>query len=114
MKPNVANKKGKKMLKDDELIEALAKSPAPRITREYMEGRIAEKTFTRFSPTVTICQLTLDNGYSIRGESACVNPENYNQEIGERISFDNAFAKLWPLFGFFLAESQHQLRKSTN
>lgn len=102
------------MLKDNELIEALAKSPAPRITKDFMEGRIKETSFTRFSETVTICQITLDNGYSVRGESACVNPENYNQEIGERIAFDNAFNKLWPLFGFFLAESQYQLRMSTN
>ena len=102
------------MLKDNELIEALAKSPAPRITEDFMEARIKETSFTRFSETVTICQITLDNGYSVRGESACVNPENYNQEIGERVAFDNAFNTLWPLFGFFLAESQYQLRMSTN
>lgn len=102
------------MLNDNELIEALAKSPMPRITKEFMESRIKEGgvEFRRYSETVTICQITLDNGYSVRGESACVNPENYNQEIGERIAYDNAFNKLWPLFGFFLAESQYQVRKS--
>lgn len=56
------------------------------------------------SGTVTLCQITLDNGFSVRGESACVNPANYNREIGEKISFDNAFRQLWPLFGFLLAE----------
>jgi Phage protein (N4 Gp49/phage Sf6 gene 66) family len=53
---------------------------------------------------VTIGSITLDNGYSVRGESACVNPENYNQQIGEKIAYDNAFRQLWPLFGFLLAE----------
>lgn len=97
------------MLDDNQLDTALNASPAPRVTKEYMESLITEKTFTRFSDTVTICQITLDNGYSVRGESACVNAANYNQEIGERISFDNAFNKLWPLFGFLLAESNKKV-----
>jgi hypothetical protein len=42
--------------------------------------------------TVTVCSIKLDNGYSVRGESACVNPENYNREIGEKIAYDNAFS----------------------
>lgn len=93
------------MLDNAQLDTALNASPAPRVTKDYMESRITDKSFTRFSDTVTVCQITLDNGYSVRGESACVNPANYNQEIGERISYDNAFNKLWPLFGFLLAET---------
>ena len=92
------------MLDNAQLDTALNGSPAPRVTKEYMESRITDKTFTRFSGTVTICEIMLDNGYSVRGESACVNPDNYNQEIGERIAYDKAFNKLWPLFGFLLAE----------
>lgn len=96
------------MLTDSEKDEKLAASPAPRVTKEYMESRIAETTFTRFTGTVTICNVTLDNGYSVRGESACVSPANYNQEVGEKIAYDMAFNKLWPLFGFLLAEKLHQ------
>lgn len=92
------------MLNDQQLDAAIKACPAERVTKEYIESRVKETTFTRFSETVTICQITLDNGYSVRGESACVNPENYNQEIGERIAHDNAFNKLWPMFGFLLAE----------
>jgi len=94
------------MLNNQQLEQSLEASPAERVTKEYMESRIVDKTFLRFFDTVTLCQLTLDNGYSVRGESACVKPENYNQEIGERIAFDNAFNKLWPLFGFLLAENK--------
>lgn len=96
------------LLNDNELNAALEASPAERVTKEYIERRIAETTFTRFSDTVTIANIKLDNGYSVRGESACVNPENYNQGIGERIAADNAFDKLWPLFGFLLAEKNFQ------
>lgn len=93
-------------INDEELDAKLSASPAPRVTKEAMEDRIESVTYNRFSETVTICQINLDNGYSVRGESACVNPENYNSDIGNRIAYDNAFQKLWPLFGFLLAEDQ--------
>lgn len=94
------------MMNDIELNTALESSPAPRVTKEYITSRIHDVKYTKFSDTVTICNIVLDNGYSVRGESACVNAANYNQEIGERISYDNAFSKLWPVFGFWLAETQ--------
>lgn len=96
------------MLNNEQLDNALNASPAPRVTKEYIESRIQSNKFVRFSETVTLCEILLDNGYSVRGESACVNPANYNKEIGERIAFDNAFDKLWPLFGFLLAEKNKE------
>lgn len=94
------------LISENRLDELLAASPAERVTAEYMQSRISKTSFNRLSdaPTLTICNITIDNGYSVRGESACVNPENYNREIGEKIAFDNAFRQLWPLFGFLLAE----------
>jgi hypothetical protein len=92
------------MLNDEELNVALKNCPAERVTKDYIESRIKQVGYFKIGETVTICNIFLDNGYSVRGESACVNPENYNQKIGERIAYDNAFSELWPLFGFMLAE----------
>jgi hypothetical protein len=97
------------VLSNDQLDLALSKSPGERITKEYMASRITETKFISIpDTTVIICNITLDNGYSVRGESACVDPANYNVEIGQRISYDQAFSKLWPLFGFMLAENIHR------
>lgn len=96
------------LINDNQLNQKLSASPAPRVTKEAIESRIANTTFHRIGETVTLAHIELDNGYSVRGESACVNPENYNQQIGERIAYDNAFDKLWPLFGFLLAEVQYR------
>ena len=100
------------MIDDKKMDELLAASPAARVTQEYMESRIASKEFIRVGKKGTVCSITMDNGYEVYGESACVNPENYNQEIGERIAYDNAFRQLWPLFGFLLAEKQHLAAQS--
>jgi Phage protein (N4 Gp49/phage Sf6 gene 66) family len=93
----------------DSLISGLT---GDRVTEAYIESRIAASTFHRLDRTVTVCSIRLDNGYSVRGESACVDPANYNRDIGERLSYDDAFKKLWPLFGFMLSEALHMKRRS--
>jgi hypothetical protein len=89
----------------------LEASPGERVTPEYIKSRIAAVKY--FSPegTVTMCSLTLDNGYSVRGESACVDPANYDGAIGRKLAYDKAFDALWPLFGFLLAEKRHLARQ---
>lgn len=103
------------LITNEKLDELLEGSPAERITKEYMESRIAiSPKFTRIGETVTHCRIVLDNGFSVSGESACVNAENYNQSIGEKIAYDNAFRQLWPLFGFLLAEKNKLTRPGKN
>jgi hypothetical protein len=101
------------VITDKRLDELLLQSPAERITKEYMDSRIRATSFLRMpmTPTVTVATIELDNGYSVRGESACVNIENYNQEIGEKVAYDNAYSKLWSVFGFLLAEKNFIQKK---
>jgi hypothetical protein len=40
----------------------------------------------------------------VTGESACASPENYNQEIGNRVARENAESKVWMLEGYLLKE----------
>lgn len=92
------------MLSDKELEEKLSDRPAPRVTKEYIQSRITGTMFTKMPPVLTHCMITLNNGFCVTGESACASPENYDQQIGEKLAFDAAFNKLWPLFGFLLTE----------
>lgn len=88
--------------------DQLSASPGERVTLEYIQSRIVSKDFTVLpDSTVTICNIVLDNGYSVRGESACVDPANFNREIGQHYAEKQAIDKLWPLFGFLLAEDRH-------
>lgn len=78
---------------------------APRLTPELIDSIIVDKDFYIFPKTqLTICCLTLKNGFTVTGESACVSPENFNQEIGERIAFTNAREKIWALEGYLLKQ----------
>jgi hypothetical protein len=53
---------------------------------------------------LTFCVLTLRNGFTVTGESACASPENFDAEIGRKIARQNAVAKIWPLLGFRLRD----------
>lgn len=78
---------------------------APRLTPALIDAAIKEKTFHVFGDTcLTVCCLTLVNGFTVTGESACASPENFNAEIGEKIAFENARDKIWMLEGYLLKE----------
>lgn len=50
--------------------------------------------------TVTICAITLKNGFTVVGDSACIDPENFDHNIGEQVAYNNAFEKIWQLEGY--------------
>ena len=76
---------------------------APRITPERIDATIAGEAYYVFPGTMlTVCCLTLRNGFTVIGESACASPENFNVEIGRKIARDNARQKIWALEGYLL------------
>ena len=78
---------------------------APRLNPTDIDKAITGKTFTVLpSGKCMICELTLHNGFTVRGESSCVSKENFNQEIGEKISFEDARNKVWQLEAYVLQD----------
>jgi len=78
---------------------------APRLTPGHIEEQIVSADF--FVPPgtcLTLCVLTLRNGFTVTGEAACASPENFNAEIGARIARENARDKIWILEGYLLKE----------
>ena len=49
---------------------------------------------------LTFCVLVLKNGFTVTGESACVDIRTFNEEIGRAIARKAAISKVWPLLGF--------------
>ena len=81
---------------------------APRVTLQDVDAAAVLKQFHRFeSTTVTVCCLTLANGFCVVGESAAASPENFDEELGRKIAEDCAKDKLWMLLGFRLRDELH-------
>ena len=78
---------------------------APRLTPADIDAAIVSETFTVLpSGKAMVCELTLRNGFTVRGESACVSKENFDEGIGQKISRENARNKVWELEGYLLQE----------
>jgi len=77
---------------------------APRVTPEHVTSVIADEIFLNPTATLTICVLTLTNGFTVTGESACASPENFNEALGKKIARRNAADKIWALEGYLLKE----------
>lgn len=76
---------------------------APRLDPAHIDAQIkAEAYFVFPGTTMTVCALTLQNGFVVIGESAAASPENFNQEIGRTIARKNARERIWALEGYLL------------
>jgi hypothetical protein len=77
----------------------------PRVTEEDLDNAIKKVEYTLLPDgRTTICTLTLDNNFTVRGESSCVSAENFNEEIGQTLALKKARENLWPFLGFRLAD----------
>jgi hypothetical protein len=94
------------MSRDEQAIEKEIQSKglnAPRLTPDKIDGQIAKEAYYVFpGSTMTVCMLTLRNGFSVIGESAAASPENFDEAIGKKISRDNARNKIWAFEGYAL------------
>jgi hypothetical protein len=76
---------------------------APRLTPNHIDDQIVAEAYYVFpGTTLTVCALTLRNGYHVVGESASASPENFDGHIGRKIARDNARNKIWALEGYVL------------
>ena len=82
---------------------------APRVTPEKIDAVIINETYTVLpSGKVMVCELTLLNGFTVRGEASVVSKENFNKEIGMNISKTNARNKIWELEGYLLQNKLYE------
>ena len=94
------------MAKDEAAIEAEIQAKgltAPRLTPAHIDSVITSEEYFVFpGTTLTVCALTLKNGFHVTGESAAASPANFDAELGRKIARDNARNKIWALEGYLL------------
>lgn len=82
---------------------------APRLTPDLIDSKIKCVEFHVFQSTcLTVCCMTLENGFTVTGESACASPENFDEQIGQKIARENARNKIWQLEGYLLKQRLHE------
>lgn len=86
---------------------------APRLTPAHIDSVIKEIVYNRIeNTTTTLCSLVLENGFVVNGESACASLENFDEDLGKRIAFDNARDKIWLVEGYILKQKLYERSKN--
>ena len=85
------------------------------VTKTSLDNLVAESEVTYTNPvgTLTHCVITLPCGYTVTGESACVDPANYNKELGEKYALENAVENLWALEGYLLSNDIYRAKQKS-
>lgn len=81
--------------------EVVASKTAPKVTKELIEGKIKNVSYIP-SEQLTICIITMNNGFHFTGTAAPASPENYDPEVGKRYAYEDAFKKIWSHEGYLL------------
>lgn len=82
---------------------------SPRVTPQRIDSIVTDEQYHVFpESTVTVCLLTLENGFTVVGESACASPENFDAELGRKIARDHARNKIWQLEGYLVRQRLHE------
>lgn len=94
------------MTRDETAIEAEIQTKglnAPRLNPAMIDAAIVGEAYHVFpGTTLTVCALTLRNGFHVIGESAAASPANFDADLGRKIARDNARNKIWALEGYLL------------
>lgn len=75
-----------------------------RVTKEEVENAIDKVTYTKLGEKITVCHMTLVDGFEIIGKSGVVDPALYDAEIGNRVARDAAFSRVWEHMGSILQD----------
>lgn len=78
---------------------------ATSVTLQGIRDKIKGANYTLLpNGRTTVCQLTLANGFTVEGQSACVSAATYNQLLGENYAYEDALNNCWKFEGYLLAE----------
>lgn len=73
----------------------------PEEVKENMQDVIV-RTLDDFGKPCTYVTVRMKNGFTLRESTTCVDPANYNEEIGKQICLKKIEDKVWFLLGYAL------------
>ena len=71
------------------------------------------KTATEFNKPVTYVTVRMKNDFTLRESTTCVDPANYNEEVGKQICLEKIEDKIWCLLGYALQDKMYKENKDS-
>lgn len=84
------------------------------VTIESLNELISKSSVSYTNPigTLTHCVITLPCGFTVTGESACVDPKKYDKAEGEKWALEKSKSSLWMLEGYLLANDRYRAEQA--
>lgn len=76
----------------------------PRVTEESIKSKIADTDYVE-SDHLTICIITMYNGFKFVGKAAPADDRNFDPLVGHRYAYEDAFKQIWTHEGYLLREA---------
>lgn len=86
-----------------EAMQIVASKTHPKVTEESIRAKIAGAEYVKHGLT-TVCFITMQNGFRFVGTSTPASEGNYDELVGQRYAYDNAFKQIWTHEGYLLRE----------
>lgn len=95
--------------KYEDKARASAKSEATRVSLGKLESKIASVEYVErpnrvTGGAITICIVTMTNGFQVVDASAAADPKNHNPVLGREFSFDRCVRQIWAHEGYLMRE----------
>ena len=74
------------------------------MSEKDIEKEIQDKNLNAPRLTPALIDAAIVNGFTVHGEAGVVSKANFNEEIGRKISKENARSKVWELEGYLLQQ----------
>jgi Phage protein (N4 Gp49/phage Sf6 gene 66) family len=89
---------------DDEA--AAVQKTKNRVALDAMLAKVTgeEYIWPESMPHMTICVLTVENGFALVGKSTPADPDNFDRELGRKFAREDAVRQMWPLEAYLLRE----------
>ena len=79
-----------------------------KVTFEDLENKNATVEYHRIGETTTVvCSLTLPSGFVVTGKAACLNPAEFDEQVGCELAYQEAMNALWELEAYRVKENAY-------
>lgn len=78
-----------------------------KVTQEQVDANMQDvlvRTVVEFGKPTTYVTVRMQNGFTLRESTTCVDPANYDEEIGKAICLRRIEDKVWFLLGYALQD----------
>lgn len=86
------------------MLGLVVRDKVTRVTEKQVEAILNESKMEKvvMHGKETICSFLLPCGFTITGRAACVDPANFDANLGIKIAYEDAKRQLWAMEGYRL------------